>query len=475
MAFIQRPFALALVLALAPLAARADKLDKDDKKWLDQVKPIMLADEERTFRNLQEKKDREEFKSIFWARRDPEPATPENEFQAQYEKARAEADTRYRAGGRPGSQTDCGRVFLLLGEPAEVKQEANPEATTVGLRKPETWIYRGPRFGGGEARIDFDAECQLPQGARLGEQLESVARAKITRPELDYRTDDHGHIVKLTEQLHKASPALELLKAPRQDFRADTWSGFLRTQEGGTAVVGLVRGESGGLDVQEAAGKKTVKVAVAARALGEDGKVASVYQSDTTAEVQPDGSFVASYRLVLAPGKYTLSAGVVDPKNQKGSSVSAPLEVPNLNKGEVSFATLMLLDRVDQDVASDAKHPLAAFELGNHRLVPHFGTTFMANDAPMFFYQFYDAQVDPATGKRNAVATLSLMKDGKEVASSQPETFDGLVGANVVGPVPLKFGPGQYIVRLKVEDKVAKKEYVQEMPFDVKAPATASR
>jgi hypothetical protein len=184
---------------------------------------------------------------------------------------------------------------------------------------------------------------------------------------------------------------------------------------------------------------------------------------------------VTSYRLVLAPGKYTLSAGVVDPKTLKGSSVSAPLEVPNLSKGEVSFATLMLLDRVEQDVASDAKHPLAAFELGNHRLVPHFGTTFAPNDAPMFFYQFYDAQVDQATGKRNAVATLSLMKDGKEVASSQPETFEGLVGANVVGPVPLKFGPGQYVVRLKVDDKVAKKEYVQETPFEVKGAAAASQ
>jgi GWxTD domain-containing protein len=475
MAFTQRSFALAVALALAPLAARADKLDKDDKKWLDQVRPIMLADEERTFRDLQDKKDREEFKSIFWARRDPEPATPENEFQVQYEKSRAEADTRYRAAGRAGSQTDCGRVFLLLGEPAEVKQQTQAEATTIAVRKPETWIYRGARFGGGEAKIEFDAECQLPQGARLGEQLEKVAQGKVTRPELNYRTDDRGHLVKLADQLHKASPALELFKAPRQDFRVATWSGFLRTQEGGTAVLGLLRGESAGLQVQEAAGKKTVTVAVAARALGEDGKVAAVYQADTVAEAQPDGSFLASYRLVLAPGKYTLAAAVVDPKSQKGSSVTAPIEVPNLNKGEVSLATLMLLDRVDQDVTADAKHPLAAFELGSHRLVPHFGTTFANEDAPLFFYQFYDAQADPTTGKRNAVATLTLMKDGKEVASSKPETFDGLVGANVVGPVALKFGPGQYVVRLKVEDKVANKEYVQEMPFEVKAAATASQ
>jgi len=75
--------ALALaVLSLAPAAARADKLDKEDKKWLDEVKPLMLPDEEKTFRDLKDKADRLEFQKIFWARRDPDLDTTENEYQA---------------------------------------------------------------------------------------------------------------------------------------------------------------------------------------------------------------------------------------------------------------------------------------------------------------------------------------------------------------------------------------------------------
>ena len=51
--------ALALaVLSLAPAAARADKLDKDDKKWMDEVRPLMLPDEEKTFRDLKDKAER---------------------------------------------------------------------------------------------------------------------------------------------------------------------------------------------------------------------------------------------------------------------------------------------------------------------------------------------------------------------------------------------------------------------------------
>ena len=88
-----RPYHSALLLALAllpPGLAAAQKLDKDDKKWLDDVRPILLPDEEKTYKGLKEKADRLEFQKIFWARRDADLATPENEFQAEYVKARAD-------------------------------------------------------------------------------------------------------------------------------------------------------------------------------------------------------------------------------------------------------------------------------------------------------------------------------------------------------------------------------------------------
>jgi len=110
---------LALYLLSAP-AVRA--LDKEAKKWLDEVKPIMLPEEEKTYRDLKDKNDVAEFQRIFWARRDPDLETPANEYEAEYQKARADADSRYRIAGTPGSQTDCGRVFILLGPPDDVKK-----------------------------------------------------------------------------------------------------------------------------------------------------------------------------------------------------------------------------------------------------------------------------------------------------------------------------------------------------------------
>src|SRR5687768_8525204 len=160
---------IAVLLWLGPPAAVAQKLDKDAKKWLDDVRPIILPDEEKTYRDLKDKGDRDEFQKIFWARRDPNPDTPQNEFQEDYLRSKAEADAQFRVAGTRGSETDCGRVFILLGKPDEMK--AQPVAEEPMLRPPETWTYRdrpGQTFAGGEAKISFSGNCELPQGNRLG-------------------------------------------------------------------------------------------------------------------------------------------------------------------------------------------------------------------------------------------------------------------------------------------------------------------
>jgi GWxTD domain-containing protein len=471
-------YSTAALLLLAAAASAADKLDKESKKWLDEVAPIMLPQEERIFRDLK-KEDRAEFQKIFWARRDPAPDTPDNEFQAEFQKARVEADRRFSVPGRTGSTTDCGRLFILLGEPASIKRQPSEGSSSPGGRDPEVWTYRDrPRvtFSGGEAQFAFDADCQMPQGSRSGEQLLRLAETRIMQPQLDYRMEG-GRLVKL-EDLHrlgalqgatKLDPAAAaLLKAPRQDFPLTTQTAFLKTQEGTTVLLGLVRGDSPTLTYVDSAGHKSVAATVIAQAADESGKVAAVTQQEAIAEVAADGSFVASYRLVLQPGKYTVAAGILDPKTQKGSVVSNSLDVPNLNRSELSIAPLLIIDRVEPQETPDPKDAFAAYALGKSRIVPHFGTVLTASESPSFFYQFYDPKVDEATGKRSAIAKLTILKDGKPVASAADDPFDGAFGTNVVGPVPLaKFGPGKFVAQLKVRDTVAGKDYIQELPFEV--------
>ena len=470
------------LLLVSPGIASAQKLDKDDKTFLDGVKPILLADEEKLYKGLKDKADRLEFQKIFWARRDPDLATPANEYQAQYETARAEADRLYRVAAVPGSLTDCGRVYILLGPPDAVDREGGT-GSTQSQRVPETWTYRDKAnrtFAGGKAQIAFDEECR--GAVSLAQQMERVAAALVVQPNLEYKKDKDGHLVKLADLLPKDSPARALLKQPRQDFPSAVQPAYLKVADGGTALLGLLRGEAAGIGVSEGPGGKTVTVSVGASAVAEDGKEAAWTEQTTTAPVGADGAFLAGFKLALRPGKYTLKAGAVDAKDGKGSLASIPVEVPDFSKIESaadgtvsklpSAASLIVVKRIEDlpGGASDPKHPLAAFELGPLRLVPAFGGVARQSEQVEFFYQVYDLKLDAATGKANASAVVSLYKEGSKtpMAQAPPNTIETETAGSTVGPIPLaSFSPGKYLVQLKVTDKVGKHELMQQATLEV--------
>lgn len=472
---------VAAAALLAPAAASAaEKLDKDAKKWLDTVHPLMLPEEEKTFRELKDKSERDEFQKIFWARRDPDLETPANEFRTEYEKTAADVDNRFRVSGKVGSATDCGRVYILLGAPDDVKREAGASAS--GPRVPETWIYRdrpGMKFKDGQAQIIFDAECQLPQGAKLADQMNRVAEGKIVNPNIDYRKGSDGRLVKAADQLPKPSPGTALLKAPRQDFPVGTQGKmFLRSPGGGGSyVAGLIHGDASGLTVQDVGGKKAVKVLVATQAVDETGKATAANEREMMAEVGADNSFVASYGMALKPGKYTLNVAVLDAAGQKGSVASAPLSIPDFATEELALSELMILQDVQEGITVTPQDPYWAFSLGNTRFLPHFDNVFSPSDSVTLLGVVYNAKNAAAGGdaaaspppKNSVTVGFTITKGGTMIAQAQDQTYDTETATPAVGPVPLaKYVPGKYVVRMKVHDNVAQKDYTKEAEFEVK-------
>src|SRR5258708_11519130 len=457
------------VFSLAPAAARADKLDKEDKKWLDEVHPLMLPDEEKTLRDLKDRADRLEFEKIFWARRDPDLATPDKEFKAAYNPQRAEVDRLFKVAGQTGSATDCGRVYLLLGKPDEMKQDKQ-SGDAPSLRPPEVWTYRdrpGQTFAGGQVQIAFEKDCQLPQGARLSEQLNKVAESKIARPNLAYKKGADGHIVKLVDQLPKPSPAQALLKTPRQDFPVTTQNAMmLRSPEGATYVAGLVRATG----LPRDAGTKTAPVHVVVQALDAQGRTAAQKDRLVNGEFAEDGSVMASYGMTLRPGKYTLNVGVLDPKSGKGSVAVIPVTVPDLSEGELDIMPLVMLQSIQEGGATpDPKDPMSDFVLGSNRLTPSFDNVFAKSGEMSVIGAVYNATKDPTTGKASVTWGFSILKDGKPVAKTEDQVVETDVASPSIGPVPLtNFAPGKYVVQLRVRDNVAKKDFTKDAPFEVK-------
>ncbi|MFC2164172.1 GWxTD domain-containing protein, partial [Acidobacteriota bacterium] len=149
-------FYCGLILTLAGCATQGPKkasLDPEGERILDLMSYIILPVEEKILREMPPE-DRKEFVDDFWARRDPDPSTPENEYRSTYYTRMATADQSFKAG-KAGWKTDRGRIYILLGTPTNVirksmgdvpssagEQDQNPlERGTRIERATETWIY----------------------------------------------------------------------------------------------------------------------------------------------------------------------------------------------------------------------------------------------------------------------------------------------------------------------------------------------
>ena len=145
---------------------RTETSDRYLKKWMKQdVAYIISAEEKEAFKRLTTDDERYQFIEQFWLRRDPTPDTPDNEAKQEHYRRIAFANERY-ASGKPGWETDRGRVYITFGPPDQIDSHSSggtyerpPEeggGTTVTFPF-EVWRYRyiEGRALGEEVRIEF--------------------------------------------------------------------------------------------------------------------------------------------------------------------------------------------------------------------------------------------------------------------------------------------------------------------------------
>jgi len=109
------------------------------KAWVEEVRPIMTRSEQAVFKSLQTEEDRKKFQQLFWKVRDSDPSTPVNEYQVEYYSRR-----RYAQKYLGGTDSERGRVYLLLGKPTE-KYDFSGSEKVVDC---ELWVYQGTDLPG---------------------------------------------------------------------------------------------------------------------------------------------------------------------------------------------------------------------------------------------------------------------------------------------------------------------------------------
>ena len=115
------------------------KMDSPWQKWLNEDVIYIISDQEKSaFESLKTDEERQQFVEQFWARRDPTPGTPENEFKEEHYRRIAYANNHW-VGSLPGWKTDRGRVYIRYGPPDEIDSH------------PSGGSYNRPESEGGAA------------------------------------------------------------------------------------------------------------------------------------------------------------------------------------------------------------------------------------------------------------------------------------------------------------------------------------
>ena len=498
---------LAVLLAAGASRAVAEGPSVDTKHFPRLTHIFLLPEEQALLKELKDDKDRREFQRIFWARRDPTPGTPANEFEDRVRAVWKRADDTFSYPNQKGSETGCGQVLALLGRPEEVLSKwdaARTPSVSVGgkasaergaaappsmgrpydntayirdgaEREPETWVYRDREglpysFTGAEIEIAFDSECRFAEGGMLAEDLHRAAATFVTRPDLAYTRGSDGRLVPLAAAAAASSGASDaaraLLAAPRSDFPLAVESKLLmRGPKGEAYVAGLVHTSAG-------AASAPARLSLAAQASDATGQAVASAAREMTARPEADGSLVGSWGLSLKPGHYKVTIAALLPELGKGSVSMLDVEVPDFGGATLVASPLVVYpDEPPAAGAADARDPYAAMQLGPMRLHPRFGNVFAPSDALMVVATLYGAKPDPATGQAGLRSRFSILRDGKPVARGAEDVFTTPDAVASVGPIPLAdYAPGSYVVRLDVTDAVTKQTLRQETALEIRKP-----
>jgi GWxTD domain-containing protein len=124
----------------------ANRLTNDDdaKKFRDEITYIATSDELKLYDSLN-LTGKAAFQKDFWARRDPDPSSPRNDFEIEHYRRMKYANDAFGQfqGEHAGWKTDRGRVYILYGEPSQI--ERFPQSNEA--RAWERWWYNSIEGG----------------------------------------------------------------------------------------------------------------------------------------------------------------------------------------------------------------------------------------------------------------------------------------------------------------------------------------
>ncbi|MGH9796545.1 MAG: GWxTD domain-containing protein [Candidatus Polarisedimenticolia bacterium] len=412
---------LALVLlSIPPVAAQPEDYRKPDKDWVKGPVRWILSDaEEKEFKKLSTDEQRAAYVKSFWEARDPTPGTPLNEFEALFWHKVKEAEKAFTTTD-PGSLTDRGRVYLLLGPPSDTGKDT---------RGRILWTYEPGPTNGITEKIQLSFVAPTPFTIQLLDRklLETYVRAHPATRGIGWKIPQAPEEVLVpaagageeaaepeTPETIRQVAALEAVLAKGSGptavpFQA-AWD-FYATADGTTLTVLTLEapreaGHGSGDEalrpfarlVPDASGDQPVNV------VGD--------QPFVPAADAPAGSFIYQARRNLKPGSYRVALIVEDRVIQGASgALVQTLRVPDFRERSFTLSSVALLGAFRQaaaDLGPDDAPRAGPYVLGSFRIVPRAVPVLQRTDTLALYYQVYNPTPDPGTSRPNLEVTYSF-------------------------------------------------------------------
>ncbi|HQR44871.1 MAG TPA: GWxTD domain-containing protein [Thermoanaerobaculia bacterium] len=486
-------------LAASPALAALEKYKDWDKS--PEFQYFATDEEKSAWKKVATDADAEAFVALFWARRDPDLKSPQNEFKARIEALVKAADQSFALRSRRGALTERGRVLIVLGPPKQViPRDRTPasaaEGTGVGARITQyQFVYEDDHLPAWTdmKRIEVVVEVDTGRGSetlmdsgKLAALQKKAIQAALVHPELTappvYKTKEQAE----AEAKASSAAAAEAAKGPALTpaVRTALEEALGKTSAGPLSVMSVgFRNGTTRLMVQvivpaaSVAAPETTKLAVLAR--DKEGKdAARVEEAAGLAKSKSD--LYASRSLDVGPGEYEVAAALLDASGAviaSGRRALAVTAVPTEFGASTLFAAY-------NDVDGDPKKPDDPFTFSGRRFIARAEGKFDTKDGLSYAIRIYNPAVDPATKTTFLKRSLRVKpKSGSaiEVPGSEdkplpvPEMKDpGVIVIDVAGAIVDEnmgeyFRPGDYELRITITDGVSGKKLDAAAPFTLVA------
>ncbi len=464
----------------APALAALDKY----KDWDKGPEFLYFAtdDEKAAFRKLNSDDEAVRFIALFWARRDPDLKTQQNEFKDRVEALVKLADERFALRGRRGSLTERGKVLIVLGPPKQIvprqisssfgaeNPQKGDEPQLPGPRTIQyTFVYeedRIPAFSGVK-KIEIVVENDQARGtetlvkaSQFAALQKKAVEAALVNPALKEPP------VYLTREQYEAEQkaAAEAAKGPvlTPAVRASLEAAIARPPAGPLVALPIAYRDGATrlmLQLSVAAvsvtAPETTKLALLAR--DKEGKDAARLEEAAGLERSKNDLF-ANRAIALAPGDYDVAEALVD---ASGAVIAVCHRTATVAPVPTEFASSGLFVGND-DLPADPKKLDEAFTFSGRRFVAPPEGKFDVKDGLSYAIRIYNPSVDPVTKTTFIRRSLRIRPKGGSA-------IDVPGGEEKPIPVPDFKEPGTLILDLAgviVDDKLG--DYFRTGDFELR-------